>query len=535
MRLRSCRSWTAACGILVAFASVATPSIHAQESEAFVLLLASGDTISVERFTRTGARLDGELLMTSAGARFTYTATLAPDATVPRLENALRPAAADRRAPPSQSAVITFQGDSAIVVVAQGDRSVTQRLGSRRGALPFINPSFALVEQLVRRAFAIGGDSVSLPIFLVQGGQTLPVTIRRITRDSVVVDLAGGAPARLSVGTAGEITGGAVPAQGLRIVRVRGLPEAAMHSEPVVYDAPAGAPYTAEEVRVPTADGFVLAGTLTLPRGADRPVPALVTITGSGLQDRDGRIPLVRDYALFRQITDTLSRHGVAVLRMDDRGFGASGGDASRATSADFADDIRAGLRYLRTRGEIDGARLGLIGHSEGGIIAPMIAARDSSLRGIVLMAAPGWSGRRVIESQNRYLLESSPQLSARQRDSLLQLSMRMVDSAGASTPWLGYFQSYDPLATARRVRVPVLILHGATDRQVTAEQAEELARAMLAGGNPDVTVRVFESTNHLFLRDSVGNWAQYGSLPERTVRPVVLGTLLEWVSSRFR
>lgn len=519
---------------LAALISSVPRVLLAQQGDAFVLLLASGDTIAVERFTRTADRLSGELLMPAAGARFTYTATLAPDATVTRLENALRPAAADRNAPAQQSAVITFPGDSAIAVITQGDQSVTQRLASRPGALPFINPSFALVEQLVRRAFAIGGDSVGVPTFLVQGGQTLSVTIRRLGSDSVIVDLAGGAPARLAVGAAGEITGGAVPAQGLRIVRVSGLPEGAMRSEPVDYSAPPGAPYTAEPVRVPAA-GFTLAGTLTLPRGASGPVPAFVTITGSGQQDRDERIPFVKDYALFRQIADTLARHGVAVLRMDDRGFGESGGDAARATSGDFAADIRSGLQYLRTRGEIDTTRLGLIGHSEGGIIAPLIAASDSSLRGIVLLAAPAWTGRRVIESQNRYLLENSPDLSARQRDSLLQVSMRMVDSAGASAPWLRYFQSYDPLPTARRVRVPVLILHGATDRQVTAEQAEELAGAMREAGNADVTVRVFENTNHLFLRDSVGSWANYGSLPERAVRPVVLGALVDWVSSRFR
>ena len=535
MSLRSGGSFGALAGAAcVTLATLVPRLLPAQQGDAFVLLLASGDTIAVERITRTADRLAGELLMPSAGVRFSYTATLAPDATVTRLENALRPAAAERTAPPQQSAVITFQGDSAIAVVTQGDRSVTQRLGSRQGALPFINPSFALVEQLVRRAFVIGGDSVSVPTFLVQGGQTLSVSIRRLGSDSVIVDLAGGAPARLAVGAAGEITGGAVPAQGLRIVRVSGLPEGVMRSEPIDYRAPPAAPYTSEAVRVPAA-GFTLAGTLTLPRDASRPVPAFVTITGSGQQERDSRLPFVKDYALFRQLADTLARHGVAVLRMDDRGFGESGGDAARATSADFAEDIRAGLRYLRTRREIDTTRLGLIGHSEGGIIAPMIAASDSSLRGIVLMAAPAWTGRRVIESQNRYLLENAPDLSARQRDSLLQVSMRMVDSAGASAPWLRYFQTYDPLPAARRVRIPVLILQGATDRQVTAEQAEALAGAMRAAGNRDVTVRVFEETNHLFLQDTVGSWANYASLPERAVRPAVLGVLVEWVSSRFR
>jgi dipeptidyl aminopeptidase/acylaminoacyl peptidase len=374
---------------------------------------------------------------------------------------------------------------------------------------------------------------VNVPTFLVQGGRTLPFIVRRVGTDSVTVDL-GGAPARLAVNIVGDVLGGTVPAQGLRIIRTRGLGRGAMAAAPPDYTAPPGAPYVAEEVRIP-ADGFTLAGTLTVPRGAPGPLPALVAITGSGMQDRDQRLPHVAGYALFRQIADTLSRSGIAVLRMDDRGTGGSGGVAERATTADLAEDIKSGLRFLRGRREIDARRLGLVGHSEGGIIAPMIAAEDSSLRGIVLMAAPAWAGRRVIESQNQYLLESSPELSPQQRDSLLQVSMRLVDSAGAIAPWLRFFQHYDPLPVARRVRVPVLILHGATDRQVTAEQAEELAAALRAGGNRDVTVRVFAGTNHLLLADSVGHWGNYHTLAERAVRPEVLGVLLDWVTSRFR
>ena len=272
-----------------------------------------------------------------------------------------------------------------------------------------------------------------------------------------------------------------------------------------------------------------------MPKDAPRPVPALVTITGSGLQDRDEAIPLVQGYALFRQVADTLSRHGIAVLRMDDRGFGASGGDPSRATSADFADDIRAAIAYLRSRPDIDASRIGLIGHSEGGIIAPMIAAHDSALRGIVLMAAPAWTGRRIIEYQNQYLLGVAPGLSAEQRDSLLTLSMQTVDSASASQPWVRYFMGYDPLPVASKVSVPVLILQGETDRQITAAQAKELATAFRAGGNRDVSVHVFPATNHLFLADPGGNPLEYAKLPERAVRSDILAVLLQWVEAHFR
>jgi len=154
------------------------------------------------------------------------------------------------------------------------------------------------------------------------------------------------------------------------------------------YSAPADAPYTAEDVSVTTPMGHTLAGTLTLPKGASKskPVGAIVTITGSGPEDRDENIGLP-GFLPFRQIADALGRNGIAVLRMDDRGTGASGGTHKGATSADFAEDIRAGLAYLRTRPEIRADRLGVLGHSEGAIIAPMVAEKEPTLRAMVLLA----------------------------------------------------------------------------------------------------------------------------------------------------
>src|SRR5262245_54861606 len=140
------------------------------------------------------------------------------------------------------------------------------------------------------------------------------------------------------------------------------------------YSAPADASYTAEDVTVTTPAGHTLAGTLTLPKGASgsHRVGAIVTISGSGPQDRDEAIGLP-GYRPFRQYADSLARRGIATLRMDDRGTGASKGTFRRSTSADFAEDIRAGLAYLRTRAEIDSGRLGVLGHSEGALIAPMV------------------------------------------------------------------------------------------------------------------------------------------------------------------
>ena len=306
---------------------------------------------------------------------------------------------------------------------------------------------------------------------------------------------------------------------------------------PAEQTVPPDAPYTPEEVRVPTPAGYELAGTLTLPKEAPGPVPAVVLISGSGPQDRDGAIPGVPGYHPFRQIADALGRRGIAVLRLDDRGFGASGGDPSRATTADLADDARAALEFLRGRGDIDPERLALIGHSEGGIIAPMVAAADPGLAGIVLMAGSSRTGREILSYQQTNAVGRDSTLSPAEQDSLRAELAARTDSAARNTPWLRFFLDYDPLTTAREVGVPVLILQGATDRQVSAEQAEELGAGFRTGGNADVTVRVFPDLNHLFLPDPDGtaDVGRYAALPSKEVPAEVLDTLAKWLAERLR
>ena len=510
------------------------PAQASPKRDLLVLLSGGGDTISVERFTRTSRRLEGELLIASANARFTYAIDVDAEGGATRLVNDYRPAAAAPTSEPLQHADVRFTGDSVVAELGGGGRSMTQRFATRRGALPFVNPSFAQVELILQRARQLGGDSVEVPVWAIQGGQTTMAQVVRRGGDSVVVTL-GGVPVRLAVNAEGAINGGVVPSQGLRLVRVRGASAGAMAVAPPDYSAPPGAPYTAEEVTVTTPAGHTLAGTLTMPRGATSPVPAVVTITGSGPQDRDEAIPPVKGYRPMRQVADTLSRHGIAVLRLDDRGTGASKGNFATATSADFADDIRAALAFLRHRPGIDGARLALVGHSEGGLIAPMVAATDSSLRGIVLLAGPAKTGRVILQYQLGASIARDTALSAAQRDSARRRVDATIDSLGATQPWMRYFLSYDPLATARRVHVPTLILQGATDRQVTADQAEMLERALRDGGNRQVTRRVFADANHLFLRDADGSPAGYAALPDHQVRADVLSAMLEWLQARLR
>lgn len=301
------------------------------------------------------------------------------------------------------------------------------------------------------------------------------------------------------------------------------------------YSAPAGAPYTAVDVTVPTPAGHTLAGTLTVPRGASAPVPAVVLISGSGAQDRDAGIPVVPGYRFFRQIADTLGRRGIAVLRLDDRGWGASGGDVQTATTEDLAADTRAAVEWLRGRSEIDPARVGLVGHSEGAIIAPMLAVADARIPALALLAGPSWSGRRIMDFQLRESLQGQG-LAGAGLDSAFAKGVVARDAAAGQIPWVRWFMEHDPLPVARRVRAPVLILHGQTDRQVTAEQAEALGGAILEGGAADVTVTLFPGLNHLFIPDPVGTAdpASYAALPSKVVPAEVLGALADWLVERL-
>jgi uncharacterized protein len=264
-------------------------------------------------------------------------------------------------------------------------------------------------------------------------------------------------------------------------------------------------------------------------------VVAVFPITGSGPQDRDENIGL-EGFRPFRQLADALARRGIAVLRMDDRGTGASGGTFKGSTSADFAEDVRAGLAYLRTRPEIRADRLGVMGHSEGALIAPMVAEKEPTLRAIVLLAGIAQPGRTALHFQLKNQIEHNTKLTPEMRDAQIAEIPKAIDALMASDPWMKFFLTYDPAPTMRRVKTPVLILTGSRDQQAVPEQVPLQEAAFKEGGNKDVTARVLPDLNHLFVQDTDGFPLNYSKLPPPLmIRADAVALIVDWLAQRLR
>jgi len=205
------------------------------------------------------------------------------------------------------------------------------------------------------------------------------------------------------------------------------------------------------------------------------------------------------------------------------------------ATSADFADDVRAVIAWLRTRPDIDPDRIAVAGHSEGGLIAPLVASTDSRVRAVALLAGPAYSGRRVLVYQNELGIRAIPGFTDAQRDSVRRTIPGALDSLARANPWFNYFINVDPAVALRKVKQPVLVLQGNTDTQVSPEQADTLAFILRKSGNTRVTVQRFPETNHLFLRDPSGAASGYSALKDQTIRREVLGALANFMVTALR
>jgi pimeloyl-ACP methyl ester carboxylesterase len=539
---RSRRSFSLALAVVVAMlvagvlARVAQAQAQTQQAPVSFVYLRGADTLGVETITPGTGTVLGSLRY-KGQPRVDWEQVREP---LQLTMKVFAPRAAESAAP-AQSLVFRPRGDSVVLEMTGNGQSVTQRFASKAGAVPVIPSSVLHMALLSQYARSIG--KTTLPMFQTAGAQTMDVGIV-FSGDTSIVTIAG--LQMRTVWADGVPNESTIAAQNLRVVRATGTVKPPSSApEKIDYSAPAGAPYTADNVVIPTTRGYTLAGTLTKPKGMAK-VPVVITISGSGPQERDERLgAVVPGYALFREVADTLGRRGVAVLRYDDRGVGESGGADSRAkaTSADFADDVLSVVAYLRTRPDVDGSRILVAGHSEGGLIGPLAAAKDPSIRAVAMMAGPAYDGRRILQfqigNQFKALIAANSSAdsglaNARTRgENLEQYAMRrtdtMIDSMSAE-PWMGYFVKANPKATLRKLRQPVLVLQGGTDMQVTPEQADTVAAVLKAAGNNRVTMRTFPATNHLFVPDPVGAPSGYQALKDVRVRREVLGALAEWV-----
>jgi len=281
-----------------------------------------------------------------------------------------------------------------------------------------------------------------------------------------------------------------------------------------------------------------------LPKSGKRPFTAVVMITGSGLQTRDSRIPMpgLEQYAPFRQIAERLASNEVAVLRVDDRGIGGSTGRETleNATTTSLAEDTRAQLAWLRARADIDGARIIVVGHSEGATIASMVGASDPRLFAVVMMAGPGKRGGDIAIEQQEDMLRSDTTMTEAMKASLRQQQKDAVKTvlAGGDLPgqkfpaWGREYFAYDPLPTIRKVKQPLLILQGERDRQIDQSHATLLLDAARSAGNSRVTMKIFPTLNHLFLPSKTGSVSEYSHLETNAVPGDVLDTLVSWIKS---
>jgi uncharacterized protein len=454
---------------------------------------------------------------------------------------------------------------SVATAIAQQSVQPSQMAGSWKGALNISGTSLPLVLHISTDPSGTLSATMDSP---QQGAKGIPVQEVKLIQDSLYLNIQaiGGV-------YAGKVTGPetidghwkqggyALPMQ---------LTKGAYEAQRRTQEPAKPYPYQELEVSVENkAAGIRLAGTLTLPQGKG-PHPAVILFTGSGAQDRD---MTVLGHKPFLVLADHLTRQGIAVLRLDDRGTGKSEGSAVTATTQDFATDAQAAYTFLKGHKEVHAKKIGLLGLSEGALIAAKVAAANKDVAFVVLMAGNGVPGTELVVAQNEAIFSAAgipdetlqkmlkmrraqfevaasgddvetaaKKISAIEQEATAQFTAQEIQQLGLSaqsdsllvtqlsSPWMRYYLTYDPAPTLQKLRMPVLALNGSKDLQVPA--AANLAateRALKAGGNKRYTVKELPGLNHLFQTATTGLHTEYASI-EETMAPVALETISNWI-----
>ena len=329
-----------------------------------------------------------------------------------------------------------------------------------------------------------------------------------------------------------------IPAQSLEVVRDDVASVAARQ-------VPVSRPND-EQVRIPS-NGFSLAGTVSKPMTAGTgPRPAVVLIGGSGPTDRD---EMVFDIPVLGQVANSLADAGFVTLRYDKRGVGQSGGRLESASLADYMDDLRAAVKLLADRKDVDPKRIAVVGHSEGGAVALMAASKDKRIAAVGLIAASGVTGAELVLQQQQHLLDRST-FSDAEKQQKVALQKKIMDAVITGKGWEQFsaqdrrqvdnpeFQSIlmnDPAKIMPDVRQPILIVQGELDTQVAPSNADRLAAlARMRKNAPPVQVARVPGINHLLVPATTGEVDEYGSLKDRTVSSAVTTAIANWLKSTF-
>ena len=441
-------------------------------------------------------------------------------------------------------------------------------VGIWQGTLQAPGAQLRLIVKIRDDAGALTGTLDSID----QGARDLPIDTIRFAGGKLEFEMrAIGGRFAGALAAGGEIVGtwsqggGSLP---LTLRRDANVPVVARPQEPT-----RPLPYREQEVSYDSEPGVRLAATLTLPAGQG-PFPAVVLITGSGPQDRDESLLGHRPFYI---LADSLTRRGIAVLRADDRGFAKSTGDFAAASSEAFATDALAGVGYLAARSDIRADAIGLVGHSEGGLVAPLAATRDApetqNIAFLVLLSGPGVPLGEILIEQNRLILAASGAPTAvidtqvGMLERLIEVALNEADRDRAATAmrsaltdfaatlpeaaraqiaariepqvqqmnsvWMRWALAYDPMPALRALDVPVLALFAERDLQVPpAQNRAPLEAALREAGHPKSLVVELPGLNHLFQTAATGSPAEYATI-EETMNPAALNLLGDWITAR--
>jgi hypothetical protein len=426
--------------------------------------------------------------------------------------------------------------------------SKTDQISARTIVIP--NNFFASYEALAARLF---GSSVGaeFPVYVAPQAE-IKLTVKSITpgqfqtpagtvntqRYSLTFhNIGADVPAEVSVDERGRLARLEIPSASLIVAR---QDLASVGSRMQTVRNP-----TDVDVRVPAA-GFSLAGTLTTPTATANRMrsPAIVLVPGSGPIERDG---IVAGIPLFAQLAGDLAERGFVVLRYDKRGVGQSGGRLETVTLKDYADDVVAAVKWLEKRKDVDKRRVSVVGHSEGGAVSMLAAAREKKISALTLMSAMGTRGVDLILEQQQYSLDllKTPET---ERASKVELQKKVLDAVmtgegfealppeirgRVDSPWFRSLLLFDPSETMARIKQPVLVVHGELDKQVPPHHAKlliELANARKKA--PPATLALLPGLNHLLVPAKTGDIGEYASLQDKRISPEVARTIADWLAA---